>query len=153
MNYTGDLFIEIKACVGSATLLGWVDNRRMILLCATNSSNTPQGFEFRVFPSRLVALPRLKSLICPTILPIGRGRRDDYIPICHHCIIPIWWYSSLSNEYNNISLFSITSLILIAWPFEDTLGQASFGSRFFFLIFIIDIFHFFVLKDIKKRSK
>ena len=38
-------------------------------------------FEFIVFPSlRLVASPRLKNLVCPTILPIAGGRIIGFIP-------------------------------------------------------------------------
>ena len=39
-------------------------------------------FEFRVFPStRLVTLPGLKKLVCPTILPIAGGRIIGFIPL------------------------------------------------------------------------
>ena len=57
-SYTGNLFIVVEFYVGPATFPGWAENRR------TLHQYSIAGIEFRVFPSsRLVGLPKLKSLI------------------------------------------------------------------------------------------
>ena len=77
-NYTGVLFLEVKAYVEPATFLGLADNGRMVHHCAADSPEQhSSGFEFRVFPFlRLVDLPNLESPIYPTIYTIDR----DWMP-------------------------------------------------------------------------
>ena len=54
--YTGDLFMVVKACVGSTTLFGWADDRKMVHLHITDSPNNSL--------TSLLALPKLKSPVC-----------------------------------------------------------------------------------------
>ena len=59
----------VKVGIEPAALLGWVDIRRMLPQCATDSPKQyTSGFEFRVFPP---PRPKLESPLDPTILPIS----------------------------------------------------------------------------------
>ena len=60
MNYKGNLFIVVKACVKLATLR-WADNRKIGY--HRFSEQDSSGFEFRVFPS-----PKLDVLQEPSLL-------------------------------------------------------------------------------------
>ena len=76
MTYTDTLFIEVKAYVEQATLLGLIDYRRMVPQYDRDSPET--------FSTRLVALAKLKSPVCPTtFLSLEEEKEDSCLSKWH----------------------------------------------------------------------
>ena len=84
-------------------------------------------FEFRIyFPSpRLVASPRLKNTVCPTILPIAGGRVLEFIPFSRVLVLC---------EMKSVS-YRIWTRVAVSISYDDnyyTTGTSSFSRWWYF---------------------
>ena len=88
-----------------------------------------QSFEFRDFPSRLVTIPRLKSSVCPTILPIAGGRIIGFI------LFP--WLLALYEMLTDLSRIWTCVFISISY---NSIHYTINGSSIYLSIYIIYIY-------------